>query len=138
MDTLGARLAYLREKKGWTKTYVANKLGIKTVSTYANWEYDTRQPDNEMLVKIADLFDVSLDFLLGRSEIMNPKAFENAGITNEEYTNLTPYQREVVDFFLTRENLQFYDRPERLLDALEQFEVFYEFWKKQQEQKDEE
>lgn len=135
MKTLGARLTYLREKNGWTKTYVANKLGIKTVSTYANWEYDTRQPDNEMLVKIADLFDVSLDFLLGRSEIMNPRMFENAGLTNEEYTNLTPYQKEVVDFFLSREDLFFHDRPEKMLDALEQFEVFYEVWKKQQDKK---
>ncbi|WP_397537842.1 helix-turn-helix domain-containing protein [Rummeliibacillus pycnus] len=135
MDTLGTRLSYLREKKGWTKTYVANKLGIKTVSTYANWEYDTRQPDNDMLVKIADLYVVSLDYLLGRSDVMNPKVFENAGITNDEYTNLTPYQKEVVDFFLTREDLFFHDRPERLLDALEQFEIFYEVWKKQQDKK---
>ncbi len=135
VDTLGTRLSYLREKKGWTKTYVANKLGIKTVSTYANWEYDTRQPDNDMLVKIADLYVVSLDYLLGRSDVMNPKVFENAGITNDEYTNLTPYQKEVVDFFLTREDLFFHDRPERLLDALEQFEIFYEVWKKQQDKK---
>ncbi|WP_146549268.1 helix-turn-helix domain-containing protein [Rummeliibacillus suwonensis] len=135
MDTLGTRLTYLREKRGWTKTYVANKLGIKTVSTYANWEYGTRQPDNEMLVKIADLYDVSLDFLLGRSDAMNPKEFENAGITNEEYTSLTPYQREVVDFFLVREDLFFHDNPEKLMDALEQFEIFYEVWKKQQDKK---
>lgn len=135
MDTLGTRLTYLREKRGWTKTYVANKLGIKTVSTYANWEYGTRQPDNEMLVKIADLYDVSLDFLLGRSDAMNPKEFENAGITNEEYASLTPYQREVVDFFLVREDLFFHDNPEKLMDALEQFEIFYEVWKKQQDKK---
>ncbi|PAD69903.1 transcriptional regulator, partial [Bacillus sp. 7586-K] len=47
-------LENLREKKGWTKSLVAKKLGIKTVSTYANWEYGIRQPDNEMLVKIAE------------------------------------------------------------------------------------
>jgi len=66
MTTLGSRLTYLREKRGWTKTYVAEKLNIKTVSTYANWEYDLRQPDNDMLVKIAVLFEVSTDYLLGR------------------------------------------------------------------------
>ncbi|MGN4124853.1 helix-turn-helix domain-containing protein [Lysinibacillus sphaericus] len=67
MTTLGSRLTYLREKRGWTKTYVAEKLNIKTVSTYANWEYDLRQPDNDMLVKIAVLFEVSTDYLLGRT-----------------------------------------------------------------------
>lgn len=64
MNTLGERLTYLREKKGWTKTYVAKKLGIKTMSTYANWEYNLRQPDNEMLLKIAGLYEVSVDNLL--------------------------------------------------------------------------
>lgn len=65
MNTLGARLTYLREKRGWTKTYVSKKLGMKTVSTYANWEYDTRQPDNDMIVRIAELFEVPTDYLLG-------------------------------------------------------------------------
>ncbi|MGE7954842.1 helix-turn-helix domain-containing protein [Lysinibacillus xylanilyticus] len=64
MNNLGDRLSYLREKKGWTKTHVAKKLGIKTMSTYANWEYNLRQPDNEMLIKIAGLYEVSVDYLL--------------------------------------------------------------------------
>ncbi|MES9792129.1 helix-turn-helix transcriptional regulator, partial [Priestia megaterium] len=38
----GKRLEFLRERKGWTKSLVAKKLGIKTVSTYANWEYGLR------------------------------------------------------------------------------------------------
>lgn len=65
MESLGQRLSLLREKKGWTKTYVAKKLGMKTVSTYANWEYDTRTPDNEMLVRLAKLYEVTTDYLLG-------------------------------------------------------------------------
>lgn len=71
MNTLGARLSYLREKKGWTKTYVSKKLGMKTVSTYANWEYDTRQPDNDMIVRLAELFEVPTDYLLGKSNTLN-------------------------------------------------------------------
>lgn len=58
-------LEKLREEKGWTKTEVSRRLGMKTVSTYANWEYGLRQPDNEMLIKIARLYGVSTDFLLG-------------------------------------------------------------------------
>lgn len=64
MNTLGDRLTFLREKKGWTKTHVAKKLGIKTMSTYANWEYNLRQPDNDMLLRIAELYEVSVDYLL--------------------------------------------------------------------------
>lgn len=68
MTDLGERLTHLRERRGWTKTYVANKLGIKTLSTYANYEYGLREPDKDTLVQIADLYDVSMDYLLGREE----------------------------------------------------------------------
>ncbi|MFT8363745.1 MAG: helix-turn-helix transcriptional regulator [Sporolactobacillus sp.] len=69
-NTIGKRIEGLREKKGWTKTYTAKKLGIKTMSTYANWEYGLRIPDSEMLSKIADLFDVSIDYIAGRTDNM--------------------------------------------------------------------
>ena len=65
MNPTPSILEKLREEKGWTKTEVARRLGMKTVSTYANWEYGLRQPDNEMLVKIARLYGVSTDYLLG-------------------------------------------------------------------------
>jgi len=57
-------LEELRELKGWTKTEVSRRLGMKSVSTYANWEYGLRQPDNEMLSKIASLYDVTIDYLI--------------------------------------------------------------------------
>lgn len=83
-NSTGKRLELLRENKGWTKSLVARKLGIKAVSTYANWEYGIRQPDNKMLVKIADLFDVSVDYLLGRTDDPVPNEKEQ---TFEEWLN---------------------------------------------------
>ncbi|WP_025194406.1 helix-turn-helix domain-containing protein [Enterococcus faecalis] len=68
MQPLAERLQLLREEKEWTKTYVAKQLGLKNLGTYANWEYGTREPDSEMLSKIASLYNVSTDFLLGRTE----------------------------------------------------------------------
>ncbi|MEB6549298.1 helix-turn-helix domain-containing protein [Heyndrickxia sporothermodurans] len=64
-NNLSEKLKELRESKNWSKTYVANKLKVKTLSTYANWEYGIRSPDNDMIAKIADLYDVSTDYLLG-------------------------------------------------------------------------
>ncbi|MDH5160384.1 helix-turn-helix domain-containing protein [Heyndrickxia oleronia] len=61
-------LERLRENKGWSKTTVAKKLGIKTVSTYANWEYGIRTPDKDMLAKIAELYGVSTDYLITGEE----------------------------------------------------------------------
>lgn len=65
MTALSDRLTQLREEKNWTKTYVAKKLGLKNLGTYANYEYGTRQPDNDLLAKIADLYGVTTDYLLG-------------------------------------------------------------------------
>ncbi|MCY7621130.1 helix-turn-helix domain-containing protein [Bacillus altitudinis] len=65
MDNLtGKILTELREKHGWSKSTVAKKLGLKAMSTYANWEYALRKPDGEMIVKIAELYGVSTDYLL--------------------------------------------------------------------------
>ncbi|MBC2115731.1 helix-turn-helix domain-containing protein [Listeria booriae] len=67
MSELHEKLTYLREKKGWTKTYVAKKLQLNNLGTYANWEYGTREPDAAMITKIANLYDVTTDYLLGNT-----------------------------------------------------------------------
>lgn len=65
------RLKTLRNEKGYNQTYVAKQLGI-TQQAYANYERGARQPDNETLVKLADLFNVSVDYILGRTDDRNP------------------------------------------------------------------
>jgi transcriptional regulator with XRE-family HTH domain len=63
-SNLAKRLEQLREKNGWTKTLVANKLGLKNMATYANWEYGTREPDNKSLIDLASIYGVTVDYLL--------------------------------------------------------------------------
>jgi transcriptional regulator with XRE-family HTH domain len=65
---IGKRLREIREKKGWTQTYVSELLEIAK-NTYNGYENDARGVSEEMLIKIADLFGVSVDFLLGRVNI---------------------------------------------------------------------
>lgn len=64
MSEFSNRLEKLREDKGWSKTYVAKAIGLKSMQTYANWEYGRTEPDFNMLSKIANIFNVSTDFLL--------------------------------------------------------------------------
>lgn len=68
MSKLSDKLTRLREENGWSKTYVAKKLGLKNMQTYANYEYDSREPDLELLKKISEIYNVSTDYLLGRTE----------------------------------------------------------------------
>lgn len=65
MSEISTRLTYLRERQGWTKTRVAQALGM-SLQKYANYEYGSREPDLETIAKIASLYDVSTDYLLGR------------------------------------------------------------------------
>lgn len=67
MSDFSKRLSVLREQKGWTKTYVAKQIGLTSMQTYANYEYGRREPDFETTKKLANLFNVSTDYLLGRA-----------------------------------------------------------------------
>lgn len=63
VSEISERITALREQRGWSKTYVAKKLGLN-LSTYANYEYGNREPDISTLPKIADLFNVTTDYLI--------------------------------------------------------------------------
>ena len=65
---LSDRLKALRKEKGYTQGQVAIYCDI-TEKTYQNYELMTREPKIEILIKIADLFDVSIDYLVGRTDV---------------------------------------------------------------------
>ena len=66
MNRFYDRISYLRHEKEWSRAFLAEELGV-SVRQISYWECGQRECDFEMLVKIADLFDVSVDFLLGRT-----------------------------------------------------------------------
>lgn len=61
------RLKELRIEKGIGQKEIANFLNI-TRSGYSNYEQGTREPSLELLKLICDFFDVSADYLIGRSD----------------------------------------------------------------------
>lgn len=62
------RVKQLRKNKHLTGEQLGNILGItKTGISY--WENGRSVPDNEMLLKLADFFDVSIDYLLGKTDV---------------------------------------------------------------------
>lgn len=62
------RIRLLRTEKGMTQKEVAAGLDIG-YRAYQCYEYDQRYPDVPGLIAIADYFDVSLDYLVGRSDV---------------------------------------------------------------------
>jgi len=60
-------LKQLREARGITQTELAKQLGVVR-STICFYESEQHSPTPEMLIKLADFFGVSVDYLLGRDE----------------------------------------------------------------------
>lgn len=64
------RLKSLRKQYKWTQEDVAKQLGIPR-STYSGYEKVQREAGYEILLKMADIFHVSIDYLLGKSNQPN-------------------------------------------------------------------
>ena len=94
---LGDRLRMLRQQKNLRQEQVADLISVskKAVSSY---ELGTRQPSYEILIRFANLYRVTTDYLLGNS---SKKMIDASGLTNSEYTM-------VLDFVsvLTEKNKQ--------------------------------
>lgn len=89
------RLKELRKKNNITQEQVAKHLGVKR-STYSNYEYGNREPDNETLNKIADYFEVSVDYLLGRDGNRGYLSDEQAWKIVDIIMNLSEHRKEAI------------------------------------------
>lgn len=60
-------LQLLRKQHNMSQLKLSTAIGVSR-STVAMWENGSSQPDNSMLIKLSELFNVSVDYLLGRDE----------------------------------------------------------------------
>lgn len=98
------RLKNLRIENGYTQKETAEKLGTSQPS-YQNWEKGTRQPSRNTLQKIATLFNVSTDYLLGKTDIPDPDSdidLDSAIDNSVAYdgTPITDHDREIIKNYL--------------------------------------
>ena len=119
------RLKELRLAKGMRQKDVAEKIGVspQSYNFYENW---VNKPDPETLIKLADLFEVSLDYLVGRAD-----DFGNiVNQSNEESFFTTPKEQ---DFLIKLRSLSSSTREMILhvLDNAVQVEKRTSSWKKE-------
>lgn len=111
------RLKELRTAHGLRQIDFAKEMGILQ-STLSSWENGRYEPDNEMLVKMANYFNVSVGYLLGREDEVIPKSTGGvvipvlgdvaAGIPIEAVENIVDYEEidtalaSTGDFFALR------------------------------------
>lgn len=70
-ESFGFRLKMLRKEHELTQTDLAKKLSIAR-STLTNWEIGRVLPDLPSVARLADFFDVTVDFLLCRTNMRKP------------------------------------------------------------------
>lgn len=106
--SLGRRLNYERTKRNWSQKYVAQRIGI-TNTVLSNYERDYRDPDTETLKSLAELYEVSTDYLLGRDDSRDElahyknkiaKEFPDADLMFEDMESLSADQLEEVYKFI--------------------------------------
>ena len=80
IPTFASRLKQLRLNKNLRQEQVVNLIGVNksAISTYEN---NTRQPSFEILLRLATLYRVSTDYLLGRTD---SRSLDLSGLTDEE------------------------------------------------------
>lgn len=76
--SFGERIKKLRTERQWTQEYVCEKLNISS-GALSRYETDMYEPKSLDLIKdFANLFEVSTDYLLGKSDIRNPNKIDES------------------------------------------------------------
>lgn len=120
--SLGERLAYEREKRRWSQEYVAGRVGISN-AVLSNYERDKRDPDTDTLKRLANLYGVSTDYLLGNEADKGEKSRKAAIIDR--------IKTEFPDA-----DLMFHDLASMTADDLEEVYEFIKFKKSQKDKED--
>lgn len=81
------RLKYLREENNWTKSDTAKKIGV-SYSAYSNYEYGNREPNLDMIKKMAKVFNVSSLYLIEGEKTLLDISNEEKDRNNEEILKL--------------------------------------------------
>ena len=83
--SLNENIKKLRLARGLNQVEFAKAMGVSK-QCVSNWENDNVMPSIEMLVKIADFFNVTTDYVLGRNE---KTYIDVSGLTDEQISHIS-------------------------------------------------
>lgn len=90
----GERISELRTKMKLTQEELAKRIGI-TRAALSHYEKNRREPDYETLQKLADFFDVNVDYLLGRT--VDPSPSNKTDKPSDELTTVMFHKWDKLD-----------------------------------------
>lgn len=116
MKSFGERLRSLRLEKDMTQDEVASYFGLHK-TRISQYELNKRQADDEMKKKLANFFDVSLDYLMGISdiresadEILNNSERTIALHSDYDYDELPDEARKEIENFIEFIKIKYKDK----------------------------
>ena len=105
------RIKQLRDENNWTQLELSQKMDC-AMSSVAMYEKGDRKPSLEVLIKLSEIFNCSIDYILCKSDIRNPEEqIDNVlneamiGMSKSDYEKLTETQKKQIrDFALFVKN----------------------------------
>jgi transcriptional regulator with XRE-family HTH domain len=93
MNSFSERLGNLREEKRLSQTALGAELNIPR-TTISSWEQGMRTPELKMILVLSNYFSVSIDYLIGKTDIKNPE------VTEATFNNISSLanDNELADF----------------------------------------
>lgn len=102
-NILGKRIELERTRLGLNQIELAKKLNLSSSASISQYESGDRIPSDDIKLKLCELFDCSLDYLVGKSNIRNPEkqqedplGLAKIGFNMDNYTPPTDTQREQI------------------------------------------
>ena len=94
-----------RMRCGIAQKTVASKLNV-SIQSVSNWENDSRSPSRENVIKMAEMYGVSIDYLLNKQaeDIQHavdtqPVEIKKEPITQDEFSDLSEAERQLLKSF---------------------------------------
>lgn len=113
---IGDNLKLIRESEKLNKRQMAQLLDLP-YTTYNNYETGTRDPNSDILIKLSETFDVSVDFLLGRetnSKYLNDKKYI------DKYQSLDDKSKNLVNIII---DFEYEQTQKRSAEKTETFDL---------------
>lgn len=111
MTTFGKKLHSLMKENKITQQELAERLNVRRGSV-SNWVTDRRVPDNNTIVELANIFNVTTDFLLGNENIKDDINLKNIRFDNAQ---------DALAFILKQPSIMAFGVPELTDDELIEF-----------------
>lgn len=110
-NILGKRIELERVRLGLNQIELAKKLNLSSSASISQYESGDRVPSDDIKLKMCEIFNCSLDYLMGKSDIRNPEKSDldnlRIGLSTKDYFNITDTQlKQIEDFarFVLKDN----------------------------------